>query len=71
MMDEANHHTNKPVLIGEILKDGQFKVVWRSRGWSNQNPGANTPTPKKDAIGSSIREPIRKPDGEQSLRRRQ
>ena len=31
-MDEANHHTYKPVLIGEILKDGQFKVVSRSKG---------------------------------------
>ena len=31
-MDEANQHTYKPVLIGEILKDGQFKVVSRSKG---------------------------------------
>ena len=31
-MDEANHHTHKPVLIGEILKDGQFKIVSRSKG---------------------------------------
>ena len=26
-MDEANHHTYKPVLIGEIRKDGQFSIV--------------------------------------------
>ena len=26
MMDEANQHTHKPVLIGEILKNGQFKI---------------------------------------------
>ena len=32
-MDEANHHTYKPVLIGEILKDGQFKVFVVHRGW--------------------------------------
>src|SRR5678809_257343 len=32
MMDAANHHTYRPVLIGEILADGQFKVVSRSKG---------------------------------------
>jgi urea transport system substrate-binding protein len=26
-MDEANHHTYKPVLIGEIRKDGQFSII--------------------------------------------
>ena len=26
-MDEGNHHTYKPVLIGEIRKDGQFTIV--------------------------------------------
>ncbi|MBA3937795.1 MAG: urea ABC transporter substrate-binding protein [Planctomycetes bacterium] len=31
-MDEKNQHTWKPVIIGEILKDGQFKTVWQSKG---------------------------------------
>ena len=31
-MDEKNQHTYKPVYIGEILKDGQFKIVWQSKG---------------------------------------
>ncbi len=31
-MDEANQHTYKPVYIGEIKKDGQFKIVWKSKG---------------------------------------
>jgi urea transport system substrate-binding protein len=31
-MDEKNQHTYKPVYIGEILKDGQFKIVWKSEG---------------------------------------
>ena len=31
-MHEANHHTYSPVLIGEILKDGQFKIVSRTKG---------------------------------------
>lgn len=32
MMDEKNQHTWKPVYIGEIQKDGQFKIVWKSKG---------------------------------------
>jgi urea transport system substrate-binding protein len=31
-MDEKNQHTYKPVYVGEILKDGQFKMVWKSPG---------------------------------------
>jgi urea transport system substrate-binding protein len=27
-----NHHITKPVLIGEIQKDGQFNVVWKTDG---------------------------------------
>jgi len=32
MMDEKNQHTWKPVYVGEIEKDGQFKIVWHSKG---------------------------------------
>src|SRR5450830_376975 len=31
-MDEKNHHLHKPVFIGEIKADGQFKVVWKTPG---------------------------------------
>ena len=31
-MDETNHHLWKPVFIGEIKADGQFNVVWKSKG---------------------------------------
>ena len=31
-MDEKNQHTWKPVYVGEILKNGQFKTVWKSKG---------------------------------------
>ena len=31
-MDEHNHHLHKPVFIGEIQADGQFKVVWKTEG---------------------------------------
>ena len=41
-----NHHVTKPVLIGEIQKDGQFEVVWETSGlvvgdaWSDYLPGS-------------------------------
>ena len=47
MMDEANHHTHKPVLIGEILKDGQFKAVWRSKGLVKPEPWSEYTNPEK------------------------
>jgi len=31
-MDAKNHHLHKPVVIGEIRKDGQFDIVWRTKG---------------------------------------
>jgi urea transport system substrate-binding protein len=31
-MDPKNQHTLKPVYIGEIMKDGQFKIVYKSKG---------------------------------------
>src|SRR5436190_11016487 len=44
-MDEKNHHLHKPVFIGEVQADGQFKVVWKTPGpvkaapWSPYIPG--------------------------------
>jgi urea transport system substrate-binding protein len=41
-----NHHITKPVLIGEIQKDGQFETVWKTSGlvagdaWSDFLPGS-------------------------------
>jgi urea transport system substrate-binding protein len=32
MMDPKNQHTWKQVFIGEIQKDGQFKIIWKSPG---------------------------------------
>src|SRR3989454_7765157 len=31
-MDEKNHHLQKPVYIGEVKADGQFNVVWKTKG---------------------------------------
>ncbi len=37
-MDEKNHHLHKPVFIGEVQADGQFKVVWKTSGPVRANP---------------------------------
>ena len=40
----TNHHRSKPVLIGEIRPDGQFSIVWQTKGpvkadaWSKYIP---------------------------------
>ncbi len=31
-MDEKNHHLHKAVFIGEVKADGQFNVVWKTKG---------------------------------------
>jgi urea transport system substrate-binding protein len=42
----ANHHITKPVLIGEVRADGQFDVVWQTKGlvpgdaWTDHLPGS-------------------------------
>jgi urea transport system substrate-binding protein len=44
-MEQTNHHLHKPVMIGEIRPDGQFSVVWKTKGpiraqpWSPFIPG--------------------------------
>jgi len=41
-----NHHITKPVFIGEVRGDGQFDVVWKTKGlvpgdaWSDYLPGS-------------------------------
>lgn len=43
-MDPKNHHLHKPVFIGEVKADGQFNVVWKTKGpvvadpWSDYIP---------------------------------
>ena len=56
-MDEKNHHLHKSVFIGEVKGDGQFNVVWKTKGpvvadpWSDyipENKGKkNVPEVKK------------------------
>lgn len=37
-MDPTNHHLHKPVMIGEIKGDGQFSVVWKTKGAVRAQP---------------------------------
>ena len=46
-MHESNHHAYKPVLIGEILKNGQFKVVSRTKGLVEPEPWSKYTSPDK------------------------
>ena len=46
-MHENNHHAYKPVLIGEILKNGQFKVVSRTKGLVEPEPWSKYTSPDK------------------------
>jgi urea transport system substrate-binding protein len=52
---DPNHHLHKPVMIGEIRADGQFTVVWKTKGtvraqpWSPFIPGNDT---KPDHLSS-------------------
>ncbi|MEQ8700373.1 MAG: transporter substrate-binding protein, partial [Bauldia litoralis] len=43
----TNHHLSKPVMIGEIQPNGQFEIVWQTKGpvkgdaWSNFIPASS------------------------------
>jgi len=45
--DAVNHHMYKPVYIGEILKNGQFKIVWKSDGLVRPEPWSEYTSPDK------------------------
>ena len=47
MIDPRNHHLHKPVLIGEIKADGQFKVVWKTSGLVKPEPWSEYTSPDK------------------------
>ncbi|MFT5367989.1 MAG: urea transport system substrate-binding protein [Candidatus Latescibacterota bacterium] len=48
MMDGMNHHLHKPVLIGEIRKNGQFKIVNESNGLVAPDPWDDITSADKD-----------------------
>lgn len=47
VMDPVNHHLAKPVLIGEIKANGQFKIVWQSKGNVRPDPWSEYTSPDK------------------------
>ncbi|GAA5160156.1 urea ABC transporter substrate-binding protein [Viridibacterium curvum] len=47
-MDKENHHLHKPVFIGEIKADGQFKVVWKTKGPVQADPWSDYIPENKD-----------------------
>jgi len=49
-MDEKNHHLKKPVIIGEILADGQFQEVWRTKGLVTAEPWSKFVKDSKEKI---------------------
>src|SRR5205809_1114990 len=46
-MHEFNQHTYRPVLIGEILKNGQFKIISRTKGNVEPEPWSKYTSPDK------------------------
>jgi len=46
-MHEYNQHTYRPVLIGEILKNGQFKIISRTKGNVEPEPWSKYTSPDK------------------------
>lgn len=47
-IDERNHHLHKPVLIGEIKKNGQFRIVNSTKGLVRPEPWSEYTSPDKD-----------------------
>jgi len=57
-MDAKNHHLHKPVFIGEVKADGQFNVVWKTKGpikaqpWSPFIPGNDKKKDEPEKVAS-------------------
>lgn len=51
---DKNHHLHKPVVIGEIRKDGQFDIVWQTKEAIKAQPWSPfLPMPKNQAKTAS------------------
>ena len=48
LVDRKNHHTAKPVYIGRILADGQFEIIWQSKGLVVPEPWSKYTYPGRD-----------------------
>lgn len=50
----ANHHISKPVLIGEIQDDGQFDVVWKTKGLVDGDAWSDFLPDSKDIVADWV-----------------
>ncbi len=49
-MDGKNHHLHKPVYIGEVQENGQFKIVWKTEGPVRAEPWSKYVPDSKEKI---------------------
>ncbi len=47
IVDRRNHHTAKPVYIGRILANGQFEIIWQSKGLVDPEPWSEYTFPER------------------------
>lgn len=47
LADKRNHHTAKPVYIGRILANGQFEIIWQSKGLVTPEPWSEYTFPER------------------------
>src|SRR5436853_204096 len=52
-VDPKNHHTWKPDYLGKIRPDGQFEVVWKSKGWVHPEPWSSVTYPSRECDWSN------------------
>lgn len=53
IVDRKNHHTAKPVYIGRILANGQFEIIWKSKGLVNPEPWSEYTYPDRSCDWST------------------
>ncbi len=47
LVDRKNHHTAKPVYIARILANGQFEIIWKSKGLVTPEPWSEYTYPER------------------------
>jgi urea transport system substrate-binding protein len=53
-MDAKNHHLHKSVFIGEIKADGQFNVVWKTKGPVQADPWSDYIAENKGKVNEPV-----------------
>lgn len=47
IVNRRNHHTAKPVYIGRVLANGQFEIIWQSKGLVDPEPWSEYTYPER------------------------